>query len=105
MAFYQFAKTFNSDNFDYEQLKKMDFVFMRWKVSFMLTILLMDIWVALIVRGQGRAVTCHLKNELPGLVGSMDQESSQQLQMWFSEHFFARKLDGLFVTPIVSATV
>ena len=25
-------------------------------------------------------------------VGSMDQESSQQLQMWFSEHFFAPKL-------------
>ena len=38
-------------------------------------------------------------------VGSMDQESSQQLQMWFSEHFSAPKLAGLFVTPIVSATV
>ena len=38
-------------------------------------------------------------------VGSMDQESSQQLQMWFSEHFFAPKLAGLFVTPIVSSTV
>ena len=38
-------------------------------------------------------------------VGSMDQESSQQLQMWFSEHFFAPKLAGLIVTPIVSATV
>ena len=25
-------------------------------------------------------------------VGSMDRESSQQLQMWFSEHFFAPKL-------------
>ena len=24
-------------------------------------------------------------------VGSMDRESSQQLQMWFSEHFFAPK--------------
>ena len=35
----------------------------------------------------------------------MDQESSQQLQMWFSEHFFAPKLAGLIVTPIVSATV
>ena len=39
------------------------------------------------------------------LVGSIDQESSQQLQMWFSEHFFAPKLTGLIVTPIVSATV
>ena len=39
------------------------------------------------------------------IVGSMDQESSQQLQMWFSEHFFAPKLAGLIVTPIVSATV
>ena len=38
------------------------------------------------------------------LVGSMDRESSQQLKMWFSEHFFAPKLAGLFVTPIVSAT-
>ena len=28
---------------------------------------------------------------LANLVGSMDQESSQQLQMWFSEHFFAPK--------------
>ena len=35
----------------------------------------------------------------------MDQESSQQLQMWFSEHFFAPKLAELIVTPIVSATV
>ena len=35
----------------------------------------------------------------------MDQESSQQLQMWFFEHFFAPKLAGLIITPIVSATV
>ena len=35
----------------------------------------------------------------------MDQESSQQLRMWFSEHFFAPKLAGLIVTSIVSATV
>ena len=33
VAFYQFAKKFNSDNFNYDQLEKMDFVFMRWKVS------------------------------------------------------------------------
>ena len=39
------------------------------------------------------------------VVGSMDQESSQQLQIWFSEHVFAPKLAGLFVTPIVSAMV
>ena len=50
-----------------------------------------------------------LKNSLKSIdtdiiVGSMDQESSQQLKMWFSEHFFAPKLAGLFVTPIVSAT-
>ena len=38
-------------------------------------------------------------------VGSMDRESCQQLQMWFSEHFFAPKLAALFVMPIVSATV
>ena len=35
----------------------------------------------------------------------MDQESSQQLRMWFSEHFFAPKLAGLILTSIVSATV
>ena len=46
----------------------------------------------------------HIKLKLH-IVGSMDQESSQQLQMWFSEHFFAPELAGLFVTPIVSATV
>ena len=39
------------------------------------------------------------------VVGSIDQKSSQQLQMWFSEHFFMPKLARLFVTPIVSATV
>ena len=39
------------------------------------------------------------------LVGSTDRASSQQLQMWFSEHFFAPKLAAWFVTPIVSATV
>ena len=38
-------------------------------------------------------------------VGSTDRASSQQLQLWFSEHFFAPKLAALFVTPIVSATV
>ena len=43
--------------------------------------------------------------QLNCIVGSMDQESSQQLQMWFSEHFFTPKLAGLIVTPIVSATV
>lgn len=31
-AFYQYAKTFNADDFDYEELKNSDFVFMRWKV-------------------------------------------------------------------------
>ncbi|XP_067859199.1 glucose-induced degradation protein 4 homolog isoform X2 [Heptranchias perlo] len=31
LAFYQYAKTFNSDDFDYEELKNSDFVFMRWK--------------------------------------------------------------------------
>ena len=40
---------------------------------------------------------CFLRLRLPILVikyvvGSMDRESSQQLQMWFSENFFAPKL-------------
>ena len=48
---------------------------------------------------------CIMSNLRSYLVGSMNQLSSQQLQMWFSEHFFAPKLARLFVTPIVSATV
>ena len=51
----------------------------------------------LLLRGQGIRSNDQL-------VDSIDQESSQQLKMWFSEHFFAPKLAGLFVTPIVSAT-
>ncbi|KAL5018541.1 hypothetical protein ScPMuIL_004263 [Solemya velum] len=35
LSFYQFAKTFNSDSFDYEELKNTDFVFMRWKEHFL----------------------------------------------------------------------
>ncbi|KAJ7403970.1 Developmentally-regulated GTP-binding protein 2 [Willisornis vidua] len=34
-AFYQYAKTFNSDDFDYEDLKNGDYVFMRWKSTFL----------------------------------------------------------------------
>ena len=32
-AFRQFAKTFNSDDFQYSPLKETDHVFMRWKVG------------------------------------------------------------------------
>ena len=35
LAFYQYAKNFNSDCFNYEELKKTDFVFMRWKEHFL----------------------------------------------------------------------
>uniref|UniRef100_A0A7N4PZ77 GID complex subunit 4 homolog n=1 Tax=Sarcophilus harrisii TaxID=9305 RepID=A0A7N4PZ77_SARHA len=34
-AFYQYAKSFNSDDFDYEELKNGDYVFMRWKEQFL----------------------------------------------------------------------
>lgn len=34
-SFYHFAKTFNTDSFDYEELKKTDFIFMRWKEHFL----------------------------------------------------------------------
>ncbi|VVC38450.1 Vacuolar import/degradation protein Vid24 [Cinara cedri] len=34
-AFCQYAKTFNSDAFDYEELKNADHVFMRWKEHFL----------------------------------------------------------------------
>ena len=32
-AFQKFAKSFNSDDFECKGMKKMDCVFMRWKVS------------------------------------------------------------------------
>lgn len=35
LAFYQYAKTFNSDTFDYEELMRTDYVFMRWKEHFL----------------------------------------------------------------------
>uniref|UniRef100_H2ZLR2 Glucose-induced degradation protein 4 homolog n=1 Tax=Ciona savignyi TaxID=51511 RepID=H2ZLR2_CIOSA len=35
LSFYQFAKTFNNDNFDYSELKNSDYVFMRWKEHFL----------------------------------------------------------------------
>lgn len=31
-SFYQYAKCFNSDTFNYDELKNTDYVFMRWKV-------------------------------------------------------------------------
>jgi len=34
-AFHQYAKTFNSDTFSYENLKETDYVFMRWKEHFL----------------------------------------------------------------------
>lgn len=37
-AFYQYAKTFNSDDFDYEDLKNSDYIFMRWKVRLLGTL-------------------------------------------------------------------
>lgn len=36
VAFYQFAKKFNTDSFNYEQLNDLDFVFMRWKEHFLI---------------------------------------------------------------------
>ncbi|KAF6030716.1 hypothetical protein EB796_010967 [Bugula neritina] len=35
ISFYPFAKTFNADDFDYEQLENTDFIFMRWKEHFL----------------------------------------------------------------------
>lgn len=34
-SFGQYAKTFNSDNFDYKALSDTDYVFMRWKEHFL----------------------------------------------------------------------
>lgn len=31
--FYKYAKSFNSDDFDYDALEGSDYIFMRWKVS------------------------------------------------------------------------
>ena len=30
LSFYQYAKTFNSDTFDYDAMQETDYVFMRW---------------------------------------------------------------------------
>ena len=35
LAFCQYSKNFNSDSFNYEELKKTDYVFMRWKEHFL----------------------------------------------------------------------
>ena len=35
LSFYQYAKTFNSDVFDYDALDATDYVFMRWKEHFL----------------------------------------------------------------------
>ena len=50
-------------------------------------------------------VLCSKYTHSAHFVSSTDRASSQQFQMWFSEHFFAPKLAVWFVTPIVSATV
>ena len=34
-SFYQYAKTFNSDSFDYDVMPESDYVFMRWKEHFL----------------------------------------------------------------------
>lgn len=44
-AFYQYAKSFNSDDFDYEELKNSDFVFMRWKVRYFWIVVGLVLWV------------------------------------------------------------
>lgn len=38
-AFSEYAKTFNSDDFDYENLAQSDYVFMRWKEHFLVNLL------------------------------------------------------------------
>ncbi|XP_064478654.1 glucose-induced degradation protein 4 homolog [Ornithodoros turicata] len=35
LSFYQYAKTFNSDSFNYTELQSTDYVFMRWKEHFL----------------------------------------------------------------------
>jgi len=42
-SFNQFSKTFNTDEFCYDDLKNTDFVFMRWKV--LLVVLLTEICI------------------------------------------------------------
>ncbi|XP_033278596.1 glucose-induced degradation protein 4 homolog isoform X2 [Orcinus orca] len=51
LAFYQYAKSFNSDDFDYEELKSGDYVFMRWKVRLPGCA---DLWCGPWVPGLGR---------------------------------------------------
>ena len=45
LAFYQYAKTFNSDTFDYEELNRTDYVFMRWKEHFLVPDHTIKVWV------------------------------------------------------------
>ena len=45
-----------------------------------------------LVRSETNIVVHTCKLLLRTIVGSTDRASSQQLQMWFSEHFFAPKL-------------
>jgi len=35
LPFYQYAKTFNADDFEYDEREQRDFVFMRWKEHFL----------------------------------------------------------------------
>ncbi|KAL8616896.1 GID complex subunit 4, VID24 [Nucella lapillus] len=35
LSFYNFSKTFNNDTFDYDELDRTDYVFMRWKEHFL----------------------------------------------------------------------
>ena len=50
LAFYQYAKTFNSDTFDYEELNRTDYVFMRWKEHFLVPDHTIKVWTHLRIK-------------------------------------------------------
>ncbi|KAK2110679.1 hypothetical protein P7K49_010425 [Saguinus oedipus] len=72
LAFYQYAKSFNSDDFDYEELKNGDYVFMRWKL--LLAVLLVDSkWIQAYVAASDM---CLVKNRT--VLTAFDKASSSR---------------------------
>ena len=60
MAFYQYSRTFNSDNFCYDELKETDYVFMRWKEHFLVPDHTIKVSVYLIVPDHTIKVSVYL---------------------------------------------
>ena len=62
LAFYQYAKTFNSDTFDYEELNRTDYVFMRWKEHFLVPDHTIKVWTPLRIKWHSKTKTATLQD-------------------------------------------